>query len=31
MYMNEKMDEGDMILQEETEIGEDENCCRSLG
>lgn len=24
MYMNEKMDEGDMILQEETEIGEDE-------
>lgn len=24
MYMNEKMDEGDIILQEETEIGEEE-------
>ena len=24
MYMNEKMDEGDIILQEETEIGENE-------
>jgi methionyl-tRNA formyltransferase len=24
MYMNEKMDEGDIILQEKTEIGEDE-------
>lgn len=26
MYMNEKMDEGDMILQEETTIGEYETC-----
>lgn len=26
MYMNEKMDEGDIILQEETKIGEYETC-----